>query len=132
MKQAAVLSIAIICTIASPGALADQIIYVDPGALKALDASMQKMDELKMVVSAIILVPRGHAMSHPDCAPQGIYAMANVVEEEGWNVYAAGLDFLAQRYTRPGAISRIGAPSRRMERICTGEVWVRSSRPSPK
>jgi len=75
-------------------------VYIDTKRLESLDASMQAMEKLKMVVSAIILVPRGHAMSHPDCTPQGIYAMANVVERDGWNTYAAGLDFLAQRYTR--------------------------------
>ncbi len=33
---------------------------------------------------------------------------------------------------RPGAISRIGTPCSFMARICTGEVWVLSRRPSPK
>ena len=39
MKHAAVLSIAIICTITSAGAFADQIIYVDAGALGSNDGS---------------------------------------------------------------------------------------------
>lgn len=69
--------------------------------VKRLDKAMLEMDELDIVVSAIILIPKNTPMSHPDCAPQGIYAMANVVEKDGWNIYAAALDFLAQRYMRP-------------------------------
>ena len=76
-------------------------VHINRKQLAALDRSMQAMDELGVVVSAIILIPRHTPMSHPDCTPQGIYAMANVVEEAGWNIYAAGLDFLAQRYTSP-------------------------------
>lgn len=69
--------------------------------LESLDRAMLEMDQLKIVVSAIILIPKNTPMSHPDCAPAGIYAMPNVVEESGWNSYAAVLDFLAQRYMRP-------------------------------
>lgn len=75
-------------------------IYVNPGALQRYDLAMKEMDELKIVVSAIILIGRSSPLGHPDCAPAGKYAMANVVEEKGWNLYAAALDFLAQRYTR--------------------------------
>ena len=74
--------------------------HIDMDQLKSLDKAMKEMDELGIVVSAIILIPKNTPMSHPDCAPQGIYAMANVVEKDGWNIYAAGLDFLAQRYMR--------------------------------
>jgi len=76
-------------------------VYIALQQLEELDQSMLAMNELKMVVSAIILIHRGHAMAHPDCTPQGLYAMANVVEPKGWAIYAAGLDFLAQRYLRP-------------------------------
>jgi hypothetical protein len=70
-------------------------------AVRRLDRAMQDMDKLQIVVSAIILIGKNTPMTHPDCAPQGIWAMPNVVEREGWNLYAAGLDFLAQRYLRP-------------------------------
>jgi hypothetical protein len=76
-------------------------VHIHRKRLAALDRSMQAMEELGVVVSAIILIPRNTPMSHPDAAPQGIYAMANVVQREGWNVYAAALDFLARPYTRP-------------------------------
>jgi len=75
-------------------------IYVNPGALQRYDLAMKEMDELNIVVSAIILIKRGAPLGHPDCAPAARYAMANVLEEKGWNLYAAALDFLAQRYTR--------------------------------
>ena len=75
--------------------------HLHQGTVRGLDRAMQEMDELKIVVSAIILVGKNTAMTHPDTAPQGIWAMPNVVERGGWNMYAAGLDFLAQRYSRP-------------------------------
>jgi len=76
-------------------------VHVRKNALERLDRAMIEMDRLKIVVSAIILIPRNTPMSHPDCAAKGIYAMANVVEEKGWTVYAAALDVLARRYLRP-------------------------------
>lgn len=76
-------------------------IHINRKALQSYDNAMLEMDELKIVVSAIILIHKNTPMSHPDCAPAGIYAMANVVERKGWNIYAAALDFLAQRYMRP-------------------------------
>jgi hypothetical protein len=79
----------------------DTTIHIDRTAVKHLDRSLMAMRDLDVVVSAIILIPKNTPMSHPDCAPQGIYAMANVVEPKGWNIYAAGLDFLARRYMRP-------------------------------
>ena len=38
----------------------------------------------------------------------------------------------SQRYTRPGAMIRIGTPSSTIERICTGDVCVLSSMPPGK
>jgi hypothetical protein len=75
--------------------------HLKQDAVRGLDLEMRKMDELKTVVSAIILIGKNTLMTHPDCAPQGIWAMPNMVEQEGWNLYAASLDFLAQRYSRP-------------------------------
>jgi hypothetical protein len=70
-------------------------------AVNRLDRAMLEMDKLKIVVSAIILIAKNQSMTHPDCTPQGIWAMPNMVQRDGWNYYAAGLDFLAQRYSRP-------------------------------
>ncbi len=75
--------------------------HVRAGAVARLDRAMQDMDKLRIVVSAIILIGKNTLMTHPDCAPQGIWAMPNMVARDGWNLYAAGLDFLAERYSRP-------------------------------
>jgi hypothetical protein len=75
--------------------------YIRQGALRRLDQSMQEMKQLKIVVSAVILIAKNSTMTHPDYSPQGIWAMPNVSERDGWNYYAAGLDFLAKRYSRP-------------------------------
>jgi len=72
--------------------------HIRQPAVQRLDRAMQDMDRLKIVVSAIILIGKNTPMTHTDCAPQGIWAMPNVVEKGGWNLYSAGLDFLAQRY----------------------------------
>jgi hypothetical protein len=75
--------------------------HVRKRALDRLDRAMLEMNELGIVVSAIILIAKNTAMTHPDCDPRGIWAMPDVTSREGWNYYAAGLDFLARRYTRP-------------------------------
>lgn len=76
-------------------------VYIDRHQLEALDRSMTEMERLKVVVSAIILIPPHTPMSDPNCTPQGIYAMPDVLDQKGWNIYAAGLDLLAHRYMRP-------------------------------
>lgn len=84
-----------------PHTLNGVTVHINQNALAGLDQSMLAMDSFGTVVSAIILIPKKTPMSHPGCTAQGIYAMANVVEANGWSTYAAGLDFLAQRYMRP-------------------------------
>ncbi len=39
--------------------------------------------------------------AHPDADPSGISVMPAVTSEAGFSAYAAALDFLAQRYSRP-------------------------------
>jgi hypothetical protein len=75
--------------------------HIRKPALRRLDQAMLEMDKLEIVVSAIILIAKNTTMTHPDCTPQGIWAMPNMATREGWNYYAAGLDFLAERYSRP-------------------------------
>ncbi len=48
-----------------------------------------------------------------------------------WNIGVCVMSE-SQRYTRPGAMIASGGSCARMARICTGEVCVRSSRPSGK
>lgn len=86
--------------------------YVDANTIHGLDLTLLEAARRGIVVSAILLVPKaesyqneklGNIFEHPDCDPAGIYSMANVTSDEGIEYYAAALDFLARRYTRPDA-----------------------------
>ncbi|UUO07258.1 DUF5722 domain-containing protein [Blastopirellula sp. J2-11] len=78
-------------------------------ALEQLDELLGFASRHEIVASAIILVPRldradplGKLLTHPG-ADGGHYSLANVVEEEGCDAYAAVMRFLAARYCRPDA-----------------------------
>lgn len=43
----------------------------------------------------------GKLLQHPDMDPAGIYSMPNMTNPESVDCYAAALDFLASRYSRP-------------------------------
>ncbi len=80
---------------------------ISPGFVQRLDKLLTFASENEMVVSAILLVPlmprdseKGRLLTHPDAVGDK-YSMANVTSEEGVNTYAALIDFLAQRYSRP-------------------------------
>ena len=82
--------------------------FADQGQVAGLDKTMLEAARRHVIVSAIILVNRAagiadHALAkalpHPD-AIEGHFAMPNVNDPEGWQDYAAGLDFLASRYGR--------------------------------
>ncbi len=84
--------------------------FADEQEILRIDGTLQETAERDIIVSAVILVPKangfadreiGNILQHPDCDPAGIYSMANVTTAEGLEYYAAALDFLAQRYTRP-------------------------------
>ena len=84
--------------------------YADEQEISRIDSTLQETAERDIIVSVVILVPKangfadreiGNILQHPDCDPAGIYSMANVTTAEGLEYYAAALDFLAQRYTRP-------------------------------
>ncbi|WP_226801818.1 DUF5722 domain-containing protein, partial [Alkalilimnicola sp. S0819] len=45
----------------------------------------------------------GKLLQHPDMDPAGIYSMPNMTNPASVNCYAAALDFLASRYSRPDA-----------------------------
>ncbi len=91
--------------------------YTDNGAVAHMDATMQLAATYDVVVSAIVLLgqagdaPEGsfsRLVAHPDADPAGIYVMPNFTHAEGVNAYAAALNFLAERYSRPdGEFGRI-------------------------
>lgn len=84
--------------------------YADRNAVERLDKTMLEAAKRNLIVSAIILIPKPEAiadpivskvLAHPDADPSGIYPMPNLTTAEGVEYYAAGLDFLAARYSRP-------------------------------
>ncbi len=84
--------------------------YSHDTAVAQLDSTLQESAKHSLVISAIVLIaqaksaPEGsfsRLLAHPDADPSGIYAMPNVSSEQGTAAYAAALDFLAKRYSRP-------------------------------
>jgi len=84
--------------------------YVNKKEVERYDETFLSTAEKDIEVSAILLVAKasgstdkeiGRILQHPDTDPAGIYAMPNVTTQEGVQYYAAILDFLAQRYSRP-------------------------------
>ena len=69
------------------------------------------------MVSAIILIRPVHNSpagawirdaAHPDAEPSGMYVMPNFTTRAGVEAYAAAMNFLAERYSRPdGRYGRI-------------------------
>ncbi len=90
--------------------------YADRGMIEGWDRTMQFCAERGIVVSAIVLLPKangfpkplGEIFMHPDCDPSAIFTMPNLTTPEGVRYYAAALDFLAERWSRPdGRFGRV-------------------------
>tara|TARA_R110002096_G_scaffold108787_2_gene238019 strand:+ start:8238 stop:10358 length:2121 start_codon:yes stop_codon:yes gene_type:complete len=84
--------------------------YINKKEIEKYDKTMLSTSTKDIEVSAILLVAKasqstdktiGKILQHPDTDPAGIYAMPNVTSPEGVQYYAAILDFLADRYSRP-------------------------------
>ena len=84
--------------------------YVNKEQIGNYDKTLLTTAERNIEVSAILLVDKaskakdpeiGRILQHPDCDPAGIYSMPNLTSAEGVQYYAAVLDFLADRYSRP-------------------------------
>lgn len=84
--------------------------YADRKSIERYDKVLQYTAQRNVLVSAILLVPPsgkmndpaiGGVLPDPDADPAGIYDMPNVSSADGLETYAAALDFLAQRYSRP-------------------------------
>ena len=84
--------------------------YANKKEVEKYDKTFLSTAEKDIEVSAILLVAKassstdkeiGRILQHPDTDPAGIYAMPNVTSPEGVQYYAAILDFLAERYSRP-------------------------------
>ena len=84
--------------------------YFEKEAVDGFDATFRTTAERNIVVAAILLVDKqercpdpeiGRLLQHPDMDPAGIYSMPNMTTPESVDCYAAALDFLASRYSRP-------------------------------
>ena len=74
------------------------------------DATFQATARKGIVTAAILLIDKakscpdpeiGRLLQHPDMDPAGIYSMPNMTNPASVDCYAAALDFLASRYSRP-------------------------------
>ncbi len=84
--------------------------YTEDRQVDRMDRTMLAAAKHRLLVSAIILLgqpgsaPEGEfvrTVAHPDADPSGIFVMPAVTSEAGLAAYAAALDFLARRYSRP-------------------------------
>ncbi|MGQ8337478.1 DUF5722 domain-containing protein [Sunxiuqinia sp. A32] len=84
--------------------------YFGTKAVERLDATLLETAKRNIIVAAILLVNKaeqcpdpkiGKLLQHPDMDPAGNYSMPNMTTPESVDCYAAALDFLASRYSRP-------------------------------
>lgn len=83
--------------------------YINGSTLSSLDTVLKQCEAKGVVVAVILLVhPNGGeqeyatALSHPEYTSKGLYSMPDVTNIYGTEVYAATVDFLANRYSRKG------------------------------
>ncbi len=84
--------------------------YFNEKDVAGFDETFRTTAEKGIVTAAILLVDKaeqcpdpaiGKLLQHPDMDPAGIYAMPNMTTPASVDCYAAALDFLASRYSRP-------------------------------
>ena len=84
--------------------------YFDKAEVERFDKTFRATASRGIITAAILLVDKiensadpiiGKLLQHPDMDPAGIYSMPNMTNPESVNCYAAALDFLASRYSRP-------------------------------
>jgi hypothetical protein len=78
--------------------------------LVQFDSTFTKTAQKGIISAAILLIDKaekcpdpeiGRLLQHPDMDPSGIYSMPNMTTPASVDCYAAALDFLAARYSRP-------------------------------
>ena len=84
--------------------------YFDKNKVDGFDRTFLAAAKRNIVVAVILLIDKiekcpdreiGRLLQHPDMDPAGIYSMPNMTTPESVDCYAAALDFLASRYSRP-------------------------------
>lgn len=85
--------------------------YVNRKLVLTLDSSLRVLSGKNIAVAAIVLIDKiqhcpdkeiGKIFQHPGYLPEGHYSMANMSSKEGFEYYAAIMDYLAHRYSLPG------------------------------
>jgi hypothetical protein len=84
--------------------------YFGEKQVAQFDSTFRVTARRGIVTAAILLVDKaescpdpeiGRLLQHPDMDPSGIYSMPNMTNPASVDCYAAALDFLASRYSRP-------------------------------
>jgi hypothetical protein len=84
--------------------------YFGKKEVEGFDKTFRMTAERNIIAAAILLISKaeqcpdpeiGKLLQHPDMDPAGIYSMPNMTNPESVDAYAAALDFLASRYSRP-------------------------------
>lgn len=81
-------------------------LYFDPSPFSHYDQLMEFARQHEIVVSAIVLIPRGDpgqprfVLVHPE-SDGGVYAMPDLSSQRGEQIYAFVLDRIARRYRHP-------------------------------
>lgn len=114
--------------------------FANNNVVEGFDKLFAETAKRHLVVSAIILIgqagdsPTGSyskLIAHPDADPSGIFAMPDVSSEAGLQAYAAGLNFLAERYSRPdGKYGRIHHWIMHNE-VNAGWIWTNAGEKTP-
>lgn len=111
--------------------------YADAAKIAKYDRALSCAAKRGIDVSAIILVyPEnrsrdkevGRLLEHPDYDSAGAYTMPNMTNPEVLNLYAAAIDFLAARYSRPDG--RYGLIHRWIvhNEVDAGWIWANAGR----
>lgn len=93
----------------TPFPYAGRTYHISDEAVRGYDRALAETGRRHIVVSAIILLAQGYnapegswskLTAHPDAHPTGIFVMPNMDSAEAVMAYAAGLEYLARRYSR--------------------------------
>ncbi len=114
--------------------------FVNDKFVEGFDKLFLETSKRHLVVSLIVLIgqakgsPAGSfskLLNYPGADPSGIFAMPDVASEAGLQAYAAALNFLAERYSRPdGKYGRIHHWIMHNE-VNAGWVWTNAGEKTP-
>lgn len=106
--------------------------YTRDAVVDSFDKTFREAADNQAMVSVILLIanpakdanPSVKVLGHPDAKPEGIFAMPNVTSPDGLALYAAIMDFMAERWSRPdGKYGRVHHWILHNE-VDAGKVWT--------